>query len=185
MPGPEHPRGRARDRAGRADARQQPRRDHGRGRAREPARAARLGRAARRRAHVAQPAEVGRRRRSRPLHHFAAAGEAGRHADQPAVADRLPDARAVLGEDQRLRSHHLRPLPASRHSAAALLRQHRALRGRARRRAAGRSRRRLRRHARASIARRCRQCCRPRRRAASIEEPFKAKITGDGAQASR
>ena len=30
-----------------------------------------------------------------------AAGKAGRHADQRAVADRLPDARAVRGEDQR------------------------------------------------------------------------------------
>ena len=92
----------------------------GRGRAREPARAAGLGRAACRRAHLAQPAEVRRRRRPRAFHHSAAAGEAGRHADQSALADRLPDARAVLGEDQRVRPDHLRPLPAPRHAAAAL-----------------------------------------------------------------
>ena len=86
--------------------------------------------------------EVGRRRRPRALHHSAPAAEAGRHADPPALADRLPDARAVLGEDQGLRPHHLRPLPAPRHPAAALLREHRPLRG-AGRRAAGRRRRRL------------------------------------------
>ena len=142
--GPEHRRDRAGDGAGRADARQQPRGGGGRGRAREPARAAGLGRAARRRARVAQPAEVRRRRRPRALHHSASAAEAGRHADPPALADRLPDARAVLGEDQGLRPHHLRPLPAPRHPAAALLREHRPLRG-AGRRAAGRRRRRLRR----------------------------------------
>ncbi len=143
--GPEHPRGRARHRARRADARQQPRRHRGGRRAREPARAPRLGRAARRRAHVAQPVEVRRRRRSRPLHDFAPAREARRHADQSALAHRFPDARVVLGEDQRLRSDHLRPLPASRPVAASLLRQHRALRRGAWRRAARCRRRRLRR----------------------------------------
>ena len=65
--------------------------------------------------------------------------------DPSALAHRLPDARAVLGEDQGFRSDHLRPLPASRHPAPALLRQHRALRGASRRRAAGRRRRRFRR----------------------------------------
>ena len=140
----EHRRDRAGDGARRAHARQQPRGGGGRGRAREPARAAGLGRAARRRARVAQPSEVRCRRRPRALHHSAPAAEAGRHADQSALADRLPDARAVLGEDQGLRPHHLRPLPAPRHPAAALLREHRPLRG-ARRRAAGGRRRRLRR----------------------------------------
>ena len=141
---PEHRRDRARDGAGRAHPRQQPRGRGGRGRAREPARAAGVGRAARRRARVAQPAQVRRGRRPRALHDPAPAAEAGRHADPSALADRLPDARAVLGEDQGLRPHHLRPLPAPRHPPAALLREHRPLRG-AGRRAAGRRRRRLRR----------------------------------------
>ena len=141
---PEHRRDRGRGRAGRADAGQQPRGDRGRGRAREPARAAGVGRAARRRAHLAQPAALGRRRRPRAFHHSASAAEAGRHAHPPALADRLPDARAVLGQDQLLRPHHLRPLPAPRYSAAAVLREHRPLRG-AGRCAAGRGRRRLRR----------------------------------------
>ena len=69
----EHRRDRARDGAGRADAGQQPRGGGGRGRAREPARAAGLRRAACRRAHLAQPLEVRRRRRPRALHHFAPA----------------------------------------------------------------------------------------------------------------
>ena len=141
---PEHRRDRGRGRAGRADAGQQPRGDRRRGRAREPARAAGVGRAACRRAHLAQPAALGCRRRPRAFHHSASAAEAGRHADPPALADRLPDARAVLRQDQLLRSDHLRPLPAPRHPAAAVLREHRPLRG-AGRRAAGRGRRRLRR----------------------------------------
>ena len=66
-----------------------------RGHPREAARAARLGRAARGRADLAQPPEVRRQCRPRALHHPAPAREAGRHADQRAVADRLPDARAV------------------------------------------------------------------------------------------
>ena len=135
----EHHRVRGRAACRRADAGQQPRRRLDRGHPREPARAAGLRRAARRRAHLAQPAEVRRLGRPRPLHHPAPAGEAGRHADQPAVADRLPDPRAVLGEDRSVRPDHLRPLPASRRAAAALLRQHRPLRAR-RRRAAGRRR---------------------------------------------
>ena len=52
-------------------------------RARQAARAAGLRRAAPRRAHVAQPAEIRRQRRSRPFHHPAPAGqEHRRHADQ-------------------------------------------------------------------------------------------------------
>ena len=84
-------------------------------------------------------------------------------------------------EDQRVRPDHLRPLPAPRHPAAALLRQHRPLRERARRRAAGRRRRRL-----------CRRV-QPVRTPLSpvlpalptgrvLEQPFKAKITDDGAK---
>ena len=128
----------------RADRDQQPRRRFDRGHPREPPRSARLRRAACRRAHLAEPLEVRRRGRPRPLHHPAAAGEAGRHADQPAVADRLPDPRAVLGEDRRVRPDHLRPLPAPRRAADPLLRQHRPLRPR-RRRGADRRRSRLRR----------------------------------------
>ena len=176
---PEHRRDRARDGAGRADARQQPRRGRGRGRAREPARAAGLGRAARRRARVAQPAEVRRRRRPRALHHSASAAEAGRHADPPALADRLPDARAVLGEDQGLRPHHLRPLPAPRHPAAALLREHRPLRG-AGRRAAGGRRRRLRRPDEPVAHAAVRSVLPATPTGRVLEQPFKAKLSGDG-----
>ena len=68
---------------------------HHRRRARQAQGAARLGRAARGRAHVAQHPEVRRQRRPRALHHPAPAREAGRHADQRAGADRLPDQRAV------------------------------------------------------------------------------------------
>ena len=130
--------------AGRAHDREQPRRRHDRGHPREAARAARLRRAACRRAHLAQPPEVGRQRRPRPLHHPAPAREAGRHADQRAVADRLPDARAVPAEDQGVRPHHLRPLREPERPALDLFRQHRALRARGRRRA-GRGRTRIRR----------------------------------------
>ena len=83
---------------------------HDRGHPREAARAARLRRAACGRADLAQPPEVGRQRRPRPFHHPAPAGEAGRHADQRVVADRLPDPRAVPAEDQGIRPDHLRPL---------------------------------------------------------------------------
>jgi hypothetical protein len=79
---------------------QQPRRRHHRRRPRQAARASGLRRAACRRAHLAQPPEIRCRRRPRPFHHPAAAGEAGRHADQRAVADRLPDPRAVPDQDQ-------------------------------------------------------------------------------------
>jgi hypothetical protein len=47
-----------------------------------PSRAAGFRRAPCRRADVAQPAQVGRLRRSGAFYYFAAAGEAGRHADQ-------------------------------------------------------------------------------------------------------
>ena len=106
---------------------QQPRHRHPRRHPRESARAARLRRAACRRAHLAQPAEVRRLRRPRAFHHPAPAGKAGRHADQRAVADRLPDARAVRREDQRFRPDHLRPLPAPRRAADPLLRLHRRI----------------------------------------------------------
>ena len=84
----------------RAGAREQRRRRRDRRGARAPPRAPRLRRAACRRAHLAERAEVRRGGRPRALHHSAAAGEAGRHADQRAVADRLPDPRAVRGEDR-------------------------------------------------------------------------------------
>ena len=119
----------------RAHHHQQPRRGGDRRRARQAARAAGLGRAARGRAHLAQPAEVRRLGRSRALHHPASAGEAGRHADQRAVADRVSDARAVPAEDQRVSPHHLRPLRAPGRAADHLFRQHRALCARRRRRA--------------------------------------------------
>ena len=142
--GTEPPGAGAGDGARRADRRQQPRRRGGRRRAREPARAPGLGRAARRRARMAQPPEVRCRRGSRPLHHSASADEERRDADQRALADPVPDARAVRREDQGLRPHHLRPLPAPRHPPVGLLREHRPLRA-GRRRAAGRLGRRLRR----------------------------------------
>ena len=81
--------------------------------------------------------------RSRAFHHPAPAGEAGRHADQPALADRLPDPRAVLREAVAVRPDHLRPLSAARRAAAHLSRQCRALCRRGRR-GAGRGRRRFR-----------------------------------------
>ena len=66
-------------------------------------------------------------RRSRAFHDFAAAGKAGRHADQRIVADRLPDARTLPAEDPRVSAHHLRPLRPPGRAADALFRQHRAL----------------------------------------------------------
>ena len=138
----QHRRDRSLPDRGRADHGQQPRGGLDRRRARQAARAAGLRRAACRRAHLAQPAQVRRQRRPRAFHHPAAAGEAGRHADQRALADRLPDARTVPAEDQRVPSHHLRPLRAPGRAADHLFRQHRALCAR-RRRGAGRRRPRL------------------------------------------
>ena len=122
-----------RPRRGRTHRRQQPCDRHGRRHPREFARAAGFGRAACRRANLAQPAEVRRLGRSRPLHHPAAAGKAGRHADQRTVADRLPDARAVRREDQRFRPDHLRSLSAPRRAADPLLRLHLGICGEGRR----------------------------------------------------
>ena len=65
-----------------------------RGHPRQDARAPRLRRAACRRAHLAQPPQGRRQCRARPFHHPAPAAQAGRHADQRAVADRLPDPHA-------------------------------------------------------------------------------------------
>ncbi len=84
----------------RTDAGQQSRRGLDRRRARQAARAAGLRRAACRRADLAQPSQIRRLGRSRAFHHSAAAGKAGRHADQRIVADRLSDARAVPAEDR-------------------------------------------------------------------------------------
>ena len=129
---PERRRDRGRAAAGRADHGQQPRRPAHRRNSRKTAGAARLRRAASGRAHLAQPAEVGRLRRSRPLHDSQAAGEAGRHPDLRTLADRLPDPRAVRPEDQGFRPHHLRPLRQSERAAVRLFRQHRPLRPRGR-----------------------------------------------------
>ena len=82
----EHRRDRGLAAGERADAGQQPRGGRDRRRARQIAGAAGLRRAAFRRAHLAQPAEVRRQRRSRAFHDSASAGEAGRHADQRTVA---------------------------------------------------------------------------------------------------
>ena len=122
---------------GRADRAQQRRRDPDERRARPAARAPRLGRAASGRAHLAQPPEVRLGRGSGPLHHPAPAREAGRGAGGRAVADRLPDARAVPRQDRRVRPHRVRPLPPARHPARRLSRQHPPLR-RGRRRGARR-----------------------------------------------
>ena len=135
----EHRRDRSLAARRRTDAGQQSRRGHHRRRARQAARPAGLRRAACRRAHLAQPAEVRRLGRSRAFHHSAAAGEAGRHADQRIVADRVSDPRTVPAEDRRIPAHHLRPLRAPGRAADHLFRQHRALCAR-RRRGAGRGR---------------------------------------------
>ena len=66
--------------------------------------------------------------RSRPFHHPASAGEAGRHADQRALADRVSDARTVPAEDQRIPVDHLRSLRPPGRAADRLFRQHRPLR---------------------------------------------------------
>jgi hypothetical protein len=52
----------------------------------------------------------------------------GRHADQRTLAHRLPDAGAFRRQDQRIRPHHLRSVPASWRAADPLLRQHRSIR---------------------------------------------------------
>ena len=87
--------------------------------------------------------EVRRQRRPRAFHDFAAAGKAGRHADQRIVADRVSDPRTVPAEDQRIPADHLRPLRPPGRAADRLFRQHRALCAR-RRRGAGVGRPRLR-----------------------------------------
>ena len=78
----ERRRARGRARPARADARQQPRRDRRQRRARPAARAAGLGRAACRRAGLAQHPQIRPVGRPRAFHHPAPAGKAGRHADQ-------------------------------------------------------------------------------------------------------
>ena len=88
---PECRRTRSRAAAGRTDRDQQQGGGDDRRRARQAEGSAGLGRAAPGRAHVAQSAEVRRQCRSRAFHHSAAAGKAGRHADQRTVADRLSD----------------------------------------------------------------------------------------------
>ena len=140
---PEHRRDRGLAARERTDAGQQPRGGRDRRRARQIARAAGLRRAAFRRAHLAQPVEVRRQRRSRAFHDSAPAGEAGRHADQRTVADRVSDPRTVPAEDQRIPADHLRPLRPPGRAADRLFRQHRALCAR-RRRGAGVGRARLR-----------------------------------------
>ena len=136
----EHRRDRSLAARERTDAGEQPRGGVDRRRARQAPRAAGVRRAACRRAHLAQPAEIRRQRRSRPLHDSAPAGEAGRHADQRAVADRVSDPRAVPAEDQGIQPDHLRPLRPPGRAADHLFRQHRPLcaggrRGAGRRRA--------------------------------------------------
>ncbi len=101
----------------RTDASEQPRRGVDRRRARQAARAAGVRRTAFRRTHLAQPAEIRCQRRSGALHHSAPAGEAGRHADQRTVADRISDPRVVPAEDQRISVDHLRPLCTARRAA--------------------------------------------------------------------
>ena len=110
----------------------------GQRRARPPARAGRLRPALSGPARLAQPAQGRPRGRPRPLHHPAPAREAGRHADPRAGADRLPVARAVRGQAQGVRPHHLRQLLAPRPAAADLPREHRPLRRGGRRPARGR-----------------------------------------------
>ena len=155
----------------RTDAGQQPRGGLDRRRARQAARAAGVGRAACRRAHLAQSAQVRRLGRSRAFHHSAPAGKAGRHADQRTVADRVSDPRTVPAEDLRIPAHHLRPLRAPGRAADHLFRQHRALCARRRRRAdRGRSRLREPDQHLAHAARR--RSCRPSRPATSPRQAF-------------
>ena len=142
---PEHRRDRGLAARERTDAGEQPRGGRDRRRARQAARAAGVRRAAFRRAHLAQSVEVRRQHRPRALHDSAAAGEAGRHADQRIVADRVSDPRTVPAEDQRIPADHLRPLRPPGRAADRLFRQYRALCPR-RRRGAGVGRSRLRLH---------------------------------------
>ena len=141
----EHRRDRSLAARERADAGEQSRRGRDRRRARQAARAAGVRRAAFRRTHLAQSAEVRRQHRPRAFYDFAPAGEAGRHADQRIVADRVSDARIVPAEDQRIPADHLRPLRPPGRAADRLFRQYRALCPR-RRRGAGVGRPRLRLH---------------------------------------
>ena len=76
--------------------------------------------------------------RSGALHHPAPAGEGRPDAAERAGADRLPGARAVPRQDQRVRPDHPGPVPESRPAADALHRQHRRARARRRRAAAER-----------------------------------------------
>ena len=107
-------------------------------RPRQAARASGVRRTEPRRADLAQLAQVGRLSRSRAFHHSAPAGEAGRHADQRTVADRISHARTVPTEDRRVSAHHLRSLRASGRAADHVFRQHHPLRARRRRGAGGR-----------------------------------------------
>src|ERR1700722_10468473 len=129
----EHRRNRGFPARERADAGQQPRRGLDRRRARQVARAAGFRRTAFRRTHLAQPSEIRRQRRPRAFHHSASAGEAGRHADQRIVADRVSDPRIVPAEDQRIPADHLRPLCPPGRAADRLFRQYHALCARRRR----------------------------------------------------
>ena len=109
---------------------QQPRGGRDQRRARPAARAADLRRAASRRAHLAAAAEGGPVGRSGALHHPAPAGEGRPDAAERAGADRLPGARAVPRQDQRVRPDHPGPVPEPRPAADALHRQHRRARAR-------------------------------------------------------
>ena len=124
---PERARTRRRAGAARADPRQQPRRRRRQRRARPAAGAAGVGRAACRRAGVAQHPQIRPVGRSGAFHDPAAAGKAGRHADQRIVADRLSDPRTVRRQARRFRPDHLRPLQPARHHPAGLYRECRAL----------------------------------------------------------
>ena len=108
-----------------ADARQQRGGVRGQRRARPPEGAADLRRAVSGRAHLAQPAEVRSVGRADPLHHPAAAEQAGRDADQRAGADRLPGRRAVRYQAARIRPDHLRSVPAPWHPAGRVFPAHR------------------------------------------------------------
>ncbi len=108
-----------------ADPRQQRRGVRGQRRARPAQGAADLRRALSGRAHLAQPAEVRPVGRADPLHHPAAAEQAGRDADQRAGADRLPGRRAVRYQAARIRPDHLRSVPAPWHPAGRVFPAHR------------------------------------------------------------
>ena len=102
-------RGRTGSRAGRRRTRdrQQSRGRQYRWRAGQVARPSCLGKAASGRAHVAQPPEIRRQRRSGSFHDPAAAGKRRRRdSDQRAFVDRLPCRGPVRPQDQGLRSDH-------------------------------------------------------------------------------